>query len=174
MVARVIEIRPLTSVEFAPFGDVVEVEGAKHFPINNGTTMRFHDVATVDTGSEGGRTIISIARAQPFILPLPIKMLERHPLGSQIFMPLNGRSFLLVVAVTTPDGMPGEPVGFLAQGNQGVNYAKGIWHHPLIALEGESDFLVVDRGGDGDNLQEHFFDGDGYIIEQASFADNSN
>jgi ureidoglycolate lyase len=166
MVARAIEIRPLTKEAFAPFGDVVEAEGAKHFPINNGTTVRFHDIAKVDTNDEDGKTIISIARAQPFVLPLPIIMLERHPLGSQIFMPLNGCRFIIVVAESGKDGLPDEPIGFLASGHQGVNYAKGTWHHPMIALEAESGFLVVDRGGDGNNLEEHFFDGDGYIIEQ--------
>lgn len=164
--AKTISIEPLTKSTFAPFGDVVEVEGANHFPINNGTTERFHDLAAIDTSAEEGRTLVSIARSQPFFLPLPIKMLERHPLGSQIFMPMSGRPFLVVVALAIDDGSPGAPVGFLASGNQGVNYAKNTWHHPMIALEEVSDFLIIDRGGNGNNLEEFFFDDDGYLISE--------
>ena len=166
--AKIIPISPLIKSAFAPFGDVVEVEGADHFPINNGTTERFHDLAKVDTSSEDGRTFVSIARSQPFSLPLPIKMLERHPLGSQIFMPMGGRPYLVIVASANDDGNPGEPVGFLASGNQGVNYTKNTWHHPMIALEGLSDFLIIDRGGEGNNLEEFFFDGDGYLVSEIS------
>ncbi len=159
-----ISIKPLTREAFAPFGDVVEAAGADHFPINNGTTERFHDLARIDTGSEGGKTIVSIARSQPFAMPLPIKMLERHPLGSQIFMPMSGNDFLVVVAEAKADGSPGDPVGFLASGLQGINYAKNVWHHPMIALDAISDFLIIDRGGEGNNLEEYFFEGDGYVI----------
>ena len=165
MAAIPIEVRPLTREAFSPFGDVIETAGAKHFDINNGTTTRYHDLASVDTADEGGRTLISIARAQPFSLPLSIIMLEHHPLGSQIFMPMKNHPWLVVVAEMKDDGNPGEPVCFLARGNQGVNYAKGTWHHPLIALEAGNDFLVVDRGGDGNNLAEYFYEGDGFIIE---------
>jgi len=164
--ATEIMINPLTREAFAPFGDVVESAGAEHFPINNGTTERFHDLAKIDTGLEDGKTIVSIARSQPFTLPLPIKMLERHPLGSQIFMPMSGNKFLVVVAKAGQDGSPGEPVGFLASGLQGVNYAKNIWHHPMIALDAMSDFLIIDRGGEGNNLEEYFFEGDGYVINR--------
>ena len=166
--AKAISISPLNKSAFSPFGDVVEVEGADHFPINNGTTERFHDLATVDTLSEDGKTLVSIARSQPFSLPLPIEMLERHPLGSQIFMPLDERPYLVIVARACEDGSPGEPVGFLASGNQGINYAKNIWHHPMIALEGMSDFLIIDRGGEGNNLEEFFFDDEGYFVPDFS------
>jgi len=166
--AKVISIAPLTKPAFVPYGDVIEVEGADHFPINNGTTERFHDLAKVDTSSEEGRTLVSIARSQPFSVPLPIKMLERHPLGSQIFMPMGGRPYLVIVAIANDDGSPGQPMGFLASGNQGVNYAKNTWHHPMIALEGMSDFLIIDRGGEGNNLEEFFFDGDGYLVSKIS------
>ncbi len=81
-------------------------------------------------------------------------MLERHPLGSQAFMPLEGRPYLVVVA-RRGDGRPGEPVAFMASGAQGVSYARGTWHHPLVALGERSDFLVVDRGGSGVNLAEY-------------------
>ena len=148
--------RPLDADSFRPFGEVIEPDNATEIRlINNGTTTRFHDIAPVDVASGGGHALISIFRGKPFSLPLEIAMLERHPLGSQAFMPLGGRPYLVVVAPDR-DGQPGEPVAFLASGRQGVSYARGTWHHPLISLEDMSDFLVVDRGGTGSNLVEFF------------------
>lgn len=142
----------LSADAFRPFGEVIEPDNASQIRlINGGTTTRFHDVAPVEVG--GGHALVSIFRGKPFRLPMRIAMLERHPLGSQAFVPMQGRPYLVVVA---PDegGRPGEPLAFLSEGSQGVSYATGTWHHPLIALEEVSDFLVVDRGGEGENLEE--------------------
>lgn len=146
-----IRAAPLTAAAFAPFGDVIET-GADPVMINNGTTERHHDLAQVDLLGQGAHTLINIFRGQPFSPPVEIRMMERHPLGSQAFMPLSDRPYLVVVA---PDenGAPGQPVAFLAE-KTGVNYRANVWHHPLISLEAVSDFLVVDRGGDGLNLEE--------------------
>lgn len=146
-----IRAQALTAAAFAPFGDVIEA-GPDPVMINNGTTERHHDLAQVDLLGEGAHTLINIFRGQPFAPPVEIRMMERHPLGSQAFMPLSDRPYLVVVA---PDkgGAPGAPAAFLAK-EQGVNYRAGVWHHPLISLEDVSDFLVVDRGGDGANLEE--------------------
>ncbi|HLX02608.1 MAG TPA: ureidoglycolate lyase [Trinickia sp.] len=150
---KALAIEPLTREAFAPFGDVVELEGAKQIPINLGTTIRYHDLAKVDVTDEGGRTLVNLFRGQPRALPFEVKMLERHPLGSQAFVPLNDKPYLVVVA---PAGEldPSKIRAFVTSGWQGVNYAKGVWHHPLIALGDVSDFIVVDRGGEGLNLNE--------------------
>ncbi len=158
---KALPLQPLTREAFAPFGDVIASAGAESFLINNGTTTRFHDLASVETAGENARTLVSLFRGQPFGFPLTIAMMERHPLGSQAFVPLQPLPWVVVVA---PDvaGRPGEPVAFLvrpdAGGMVGVNYARNVWHHPLISLEAQSDFLVVDRGGEGVNLEEFFFD----------------
>ncbi|MBP0614135.1 ureidoglycolate lyase [Jiella mangrovi] len=153
MAGRILRPCPLTKAAFAPFGDVIEMADAEERLINGGTTTRYHDLATVDVGAEGGRPLISIFRGQPFAFPIAITMFERHPLGSQAFYPLSGRPWLAVVAAED-GGRPGEPLVFIASGTQGVNYAPGVWHHPLLALDETSQFLVVDRGGTGDNLEE--------------------
>jgi len=156
-----IQVRPLAADAFRPFGEVIEADNARAIRlINGGTTTRFHEVAPVEVGS--GRAVISIFRGKPFALPVAICMMERHPLGSQAFVPLSGRPYLVVVA---PDenGRPGEPVAFLADGGQGVSYPAGAWHHPLLALGEMSDFLVVDREGEGTNLEEHAF-AEGFTI----------
>ncbi|QND52264.1 ureidoglycolate lyase [Phyllobacterium sp. 628] len=157
-------VQPLTKAAFRPFGDVIETEGAEVRLINNGTTRRFHDLANVDVTGEDARVLINIFRGQAFAPPVDIVMLERHPLGSQAFVPLQNRPFLVVVAEDDA-GRPGMPVAFLAWGHQGVNYGRNVWHLPLISLEDVSDFLVVDRGGAGDNLEEFFFDCVVYRIE---------
>ncbi|KQT47472.1 ureidoglycolate hydrolase [Aureimonas sp. Leaf454] len=151
--SRILAVEALTIEAFEPFGDVIEPDNAREIRlINGGTTTRFHDLAPVEIAGDGGRPLISIFRGKPFAFPVAIAMMERHPLGSQAFMPLTDRPFLVAVA---PDenGRPGPPRIFLGQG-RGVSYRKGTWHHPLLALEDVSDFLVVDRGGDGANLEE--------------------
>lgn len=146
--------QPLTHAAFAPFGDVIEASAAvRHFSINEGNTERYHDLAQLEAGPEG-RMIVSIFRGQPRPLPFTVSMLERHPLGSQAFMPLNGRAYLIVVAPAGAEPASGDLHCFIARGNQGVNYAPGVWHHPLLALDAESDFLVLDRAGPGDNCDE--------------------
>ncbi|GJH26182.1 ureidoglycolate lyase [Caballeronia sp. EK] len=151
---RTLTLEPLTREAFAPFGDVIELEGARHFPINAGTTERFHDLANVEVGFEsGGRPLINVFRGQPRPQPVVISMMERHPLGSQAFVPLADVRYLVVVA---PAGEfdPAAMRAFYARGWQGVNYARGVWHHPLIVLDKAADFIVVDRGGDLPNCDE--------------------
>lgn len=161
---EVLDVEPLTKAAFAPFGDVIEVEGAERRLINNGTTERFHDLAKVEASGTNGRVLINIFRGQSFSLPVDIVMLERHPFGSQAFVPLNGRPFLVVVA-EDDNGKPAKPRAFLANGDQGVNYWRNVWHHPLVALEQTSDFLIVDRAGDENNLEEYFLTDVTYRIE---------
>jgi len=161
---EILPVRPLTKAAFAPFGSVIETDGAERRLINGGTTERFHALAEATALGEGARAIISIFRGQPFALPLEIAMLERHPLGSQAFVPLDRRPYLVVVAPDAGD-RPGDPLAFLASGIQGVNYAAGTWHHPLLALDSASEFVVVDRAGPGDNLQEYFFSDARFRIE---------
>jgi len=160
-----IKIQPLTRKAFAIFGDVIEIASDNEsYPINAGTTQRFHDLGTVVATGEDARPIISMARAQPFELPLSLALVERHPNGSQAFIPVRPTRFLVVVA---PDenGRPGTPRAFMAAPGQGVNYFLGTWHGVLTALDDETDFLIVDREGDGDNLETFTF-AQPYTVEE--------
>ncbi|WP_186270826.1 ureidoglycolate lyase [Burkholderia gladioli] len=163
---KTLTIEALTRAAFAPFGDVIETEGARQIPINLGTTIRFHDLARVDVAEQDGHTLVNLFRGQPRALPFEVKMLERHPLGSQAFLPLSERPYLVVVA---PAGEldPAQIRAFVSNGWQGVNYAKGVWHHPLIALGEVSDFVVVDRGGEGSNLNEQMLEESLWLTEEA-------
>ena len=155
--SRTIVVEPLTREAFAPFGQVIETEGAQHYPINNGMTERYHDLAKVELAGTDPRPLISFFRGQPYALPLELRLVERHPLGSQAFYPLSDRPFLVIVALDDA-AIPGTPRAFLTAPGQGVNIAINTWHGVLTPLGAVSDFIVIDRGGDGSNLEEHSFD----------------
>lgn len=152
-----IVIEPLSAEAFGPFGQVIEMEGAQHYPINGGMTERYHDLARVELGGVHARPLISIFRGQPYALPLTLKLVERHPLGSQAFYPLSDAPWLVIVAADE-GGSPTGMHAFRPAPGQGVNIAMNTWHGVLTPLDRPADFLVVDRGGDGNNLEEHHFD----------------
>ncbi|MET1109999.1 MAG: ureidoglycolate lyase [Allosphingosinicella sp.] len=143
---------PLTAEAFEPFGSVIEAsDAAVKLTINEGHAVRYDRLAEVDVAQGGGLPVISLFRARP-LGQWVLKGFERHPLGSQSFVPLSGRPYLVAVA---PAGEfdPGKIRLFRAGGHQGVHYRKGVWHHFLLVLD-ESDFLVIDRAGPGDNCEE--------------------
>jgi ureidoglycolate lyase len=145
-------IQALTPQAFAPFGEVIDCGHSTPYPVNDGSALRYDRLARV-AALGGGEVAISIFRAQPRPLPMRIVLLERHPLGSQAFVPMQRTACVIVVALDQ-GGVPGDIRAFYARPDQGVNYAAGVWHHPLIALGAGGDFLVVDRHGDGMNCDE--------------------
>jgi ureidoglycolate lyase len=153
---RTLTTEPLSRDAFAPFGQVIEMEGAHHYPINSGNCERYHDLARVELGGVHARPLISLLRSRHFTLPLELRMVERHPLGSQAFYPLSQHPFLVVVA-TDESGTPGTLRAFVTTPGQGVNIAMNSWHGVLTPLDADADFVCVDRGGEGNNLEEHFF-----------------
>ena len=163
---RLLQVQPLSAEAFKPFGDVIQAnDAAKHFSINQGYAERYDRLALVDANDLGGQAGISIFRAKARPMPMELSVLEKHPLGSQAFMPMSGHAYLVVVA---PGGNAPEidkAQCFLAGATQGVNYAKGTWHHPLLALH-DGDFLVVDRSGaKGDmNCVEFSLQGLGLLV----------
>lgn len=148
-------LQPLTAAAFAPFGDVLEVAGDPDKIINQGLCGRYHDRANIDIVD--GKAGISLFKAQARALPITLDMMERHPLGSQAFLPMSHDPFVVIVAPDA-DGAPGQPLAFLTTPGQGVNYARGTWHGVLTPLHAPGLFAVVDRIGDGANLQEHWFE----------------
>lgn len=158
MTGRVVTAQPLSRRSFAPFGDVIETDGAQHFPINRGTVERFHDLASIDVGDDG-RTLVSIVEArQPGADTLQVDLVERHPLGSQAFIPMGDAVMCVVVAPAGENVRPEDLRAFVSNGRQGVNYHPGTWHMPLVAFEAGQRFVVVDRGGPGENCEERLLD----------------
>ncbi|WP_170582843.1 ureidoglycolate lyase [Ruegeria arenilitoris] len=152
---RIIPIAPLTAQAFAPFGDVLEVSGTPDKIINQGQCGRYHDRAVLDFAD--GRAGISLFDANPRALPYQLDMVERHPQGSQAFIPMTHQPFLVIVA-PDEDGIPGRPQAFVTQPGQAVSYHRGTWHGVLTPLHAPGLFAVVDRIGSGANLEEHWFD----------------
>jgi len=148
---RIIYIEPLTATAFAPFGDVLEAVGAPDKMINKGLCGRFHDRARLDFGD--ARAGLSIFQAQSRSLPYILDLIERHPEGSQAFLPLSEHPFLVIVA---PD-CQAKPRAFLTNGRQGINFHRGTWHGVLTPLHAPGLFAVVDRVGPTANLEEHTF-----------------
>ncbi len=148
---RRLTVRRLTAEAFKPYGEVIDASGNPSFPANGGAAQVYRDRAAIDFGANGGRICLSVVRTAPAALPLRIAVMERHPLGSQAFVPLDGAEFLVVVA-PAGDLDPSAIVAFQCSPSQGVNYRRGVWHHPLIALHRQSDFVVIDREGEGENI----------------------
>jgi ureidoglycolate lyase len=157
-----IKTEPLTAQAFAPYGDVMEAAGAPDKLINQGRCARFHDRARLDFSD--GAAGISIFRGETEVLPLTLAMVERHPEGSQAFVPMSGDPFLVVVA-SDEGGIPVAPRAFVTDGAQAINFHRGTWHGVLTPLAAPGLFAVIDRIGTGSNLQEHWFEQE-YTIEE--------
>jgi ureidoglycolate lyase len=142
----------LTKAEFVPFGEVIETDHVIPKLINEGFARRYDDLARIDVASEGGDVNISLFIGATRPTPIVIRLMERHPLGSQLFVPLNDLPWLVVVCADPHDLSSYR--AFDASGRQGVNYARNCWHHPLLVAGDASPFVVVDRKGPGDNLEE--------------------
>ena len=149
-----IRAQALTREAFRPFGDVLETDGNHSQMINFGNTQKFSKLAKVTTGDDGFAQL-SIYRSTAIEMPFRIRLMECHPLGSQAFYPLHQRPFPVVVARAGDVPAPEDLRVFLTNGRQGLNLYTGVWHHYQLTLGQESDYLVVDRGGNGNNYREH-------------------
>ena len=153
----------ITKENFSVFGDLISSENIEPIDINAGYAKRFDDLANVNTLKDEGKTIVSIFSAIKRIFPMKIDMMEKHPLGSQAFMPMIETTFLAFVA--PPGDLPeiNKIKSFIVPPKNGINYKPGVWHFPLISTE-DTSFLVIDRKGSGDNLIIHNFDKDDILL----------
>jgi ureidoglycolate lyase len=146
-------VQALTRDAFRPFGDVIQEDGADRYKINRGSTLRIHDLCRVQAKSRG-RILVSFFQALDTVsLPYKPALLECHPLGSQAFIPRDGARFLIVVAPAADVPDLEMLKAFVTGGTQGINYAPGVWHLPLASFS-LATYVVVDRGGPGENLRE--------------------
>ena len=150
MSSRVIEAEALNQEAFAEYGEVIETDARDFNVINDGSARNFSDLARIDVLTNGGYPRLNIYESDPLPAPIEIKLMERHPLGSQAFIPLGKEPFLVVVS---REKFVEEPRAFITNGSQGINFAPNTWHHPLLVLKPASRFLVIDRGGEGENCE---------------------
>ena len=151
---HVLQLEPLTAEAFRPYGTVVDTGETSPVLINDGNTQKFANLLPLDCEHQDGRVAVHLYRSIARELPLTVHGLERHPLGSQAFWPLSNRPYIVVVAPPDPSLDESAICAFLASGSQAIQYHRGTWHHYQISLETESDYLVLDREGPGDNCDE--------------------
>ncbi len=166
MTDHILRAAPLTQDNFEEFGQVIELERHNDIKdINYGQTQRFHDLAQLDLNNNNGKPLFNIFRSQPLVLPFEVKVIERHPLSSQLFFPLNNIPFLVLVAKNSDQPSVNNLQLFVTNGKQGINYAANTWHHYLLTLKQTCDFVVIDRGADDKNCEEFYFTED-ILIKQ--------
>ena len=151
MTEKIIKPKLITKENFKMFGDMITTTDIKPLEINNGYAKRFDEIAKIDTSSKNGETTISIFSALKRSFPMKIDMMEKHPLGSQAFIPMKETTFLVLVAPSSNKLLIEKIQSFIVPPGVGVNYKAGTWHFPLISTE-DMNFLVVDRKGSGNNL----------------------
>ncbi|MEN0001796.1 MAG: ureidoglycolate lyase [Pseudomonadota bacterium] len=162
--SAIIEAQPLNAQAFAPFGEIIEAAGEPDKLINQGLCGRFHDRATFQVLDEEGTIGLSLFDAEPRPLPYTLDMVERHPLGSQCFIPMTEKPFLVIVA-RDENGKPATPEAFVTAPGQAVNFFANTWHGVLTPLFAPGRFAVIDRIGPGSNLEEHWFNSAYTIID---------
>ena len=151
-----LRLQPLTQESFSDFGDVIELDRSNEvIPINYGLTDRHHAQCTIDTDDHQGETIVSLFHSRPVDLPFTIKVMERHPLGSQTFINMDDNPYIVVVASAGVFDVSNLKA-FLARPDQGVHYHKGTWHHYNLCLNKPTRFAVIDRRGPGNNCDEEY------------------
>ncbi len=154
---------PITPAAFAPFGALIDVGGGVDFMINEGSAGRCDNIAEVDVSDKGGTPYVSIFRATKRPFPIKVDMMERHPLGSQMFLPIQDKPWLVVVA-SGDEPSADSCQAFLVSGHQAIQFHKNTWHFPLLIMAESQDFWVIDRSGPGNNLDEYMFKGDAAIL----------
>jgi len=152
---KFLDIEPLNADSFKPYGNIIETAGASSVLINSGNCKRFNDLAGLDI-DDSGRAGISLFEAKPYASPYQLNYVERHPLGSQAFVPMTSEKYLVIVADDI-DGVAQEPKVFMTNGFQGVNYARNVWHGVLSPIVTTGLFAVVDYIGNVPNLEEFEF-----------------
>tara|TARA_B100000029_G_scaffold511662_1_gene606297 strand:- start:2416 stop:2925 length:510 start_codon:yes stop_codon:yes gene_type:complete len=149
---------------FAAYGDLISTENINPIDINAGYAKRFDNLASLDTSKNNGKTIVSIFSAIKRTFPMKIDMMEKHPLGSQAFIPMKETTFLSFVAPPADVPELNKIQSFIIPPKIGINYKAGVWHFPLISTE-DTNFLVIDRKGNGENLIIHKFNKEKVILE---------
>ena len=148
--------KSLTVENFSQFGQVISCEQNDYMVINNGYAKKYPDLASIDTQEDGGSTTVHIYVAKKREFPLQINMLEKHPFFSQTFIPRHNQPFLVVVAPASDEPNIENIRAFISNGNQGVNYSRGVWHFPLISIKDDAQFIVIDRKHiiDSDDIEQ--------------------
>jgi len=158
MTISTLKVKPLTQLNFAPYGDVIESEERDSFFINNEMAERFHALAKVEVIGDNAKAVISLVKSKKFELPRKVDHVEHHPLGSQAFIPVDETPFIVVVAKAGDSPSADELQAFVTNGKQGINYHPATWHHVLLTPYAAMTFICIDRVGSGKNCIDFTFE----------------
>ena len=161
---KIIKPIKINKSNFATFGDLISTSDIKPMDINAGYAKRFDNLTDLNTAKDGGKAIVSIFSSLKRTFPMTIDMMEKHPLGSQAFIPMKETTFLCFVAPPGESPDINKIQSFIIPPKNGINYKPGIWHFPLISTE-DTNFLVIDRKGRGENLIIHKFENENIILK---------
>ena len=161
---KIIKPIKITRKNFSAYGDLISSDNIKPMDINVGYAKRFDNLANINTSKDGGKAIVSIFSALKRNFPMKIDMMEKHPLASQAFIPMKETTFLCFVAPPGESPEIDKIQSFIIPPKTGINYKPGIWHFPLISTE-DTDFLVIDRKGNSENLVIHKFDKEKVVLQ---------
>ena len=160
---KIIKPVRISRSNFSSYGDLISTDDINPMNINEGYAKRFDNLANLDTSKDSGKTIVSIFSALKRTFPMKIHMMEKHPLGTQAFIPMKETTFLAFVAPSGESPEIDKIQSFVIPPKRGINYKPGIWHFPLISTE-NINFLVIDRKGSGENLIIHKFEKEKIIL----------
>ena len=161
---KIIKPIKITRTNFSTYGDLISADDIKPMDINAGYAKRFDNLAHINTSKDEGKTVVSIFSALKRTFPMKIDMMEKHPLSSQAFIPMKETTFLSFVAPPGEKPDIDKIESFIISPRTGINYKPDIWHFPLISTE-NTNFLVIDRKGNGENLIIHKFEKEKVILE---------
>ena len=161
---RIIKPTKITKKSFALYGDLISTNDVRPMDINDGYAKRFDNLANINTSKEKGETIVSIFSALKRTFPMKIDMMEKHPLGTQAFIPMKETTFITFVAPLGKKPEINKIESFIVPPGMGINYKAGVWHFPLISTE-DMNYLVIDRKGSGNNLIIYNFEKEKVILE---------
>ena len=161
---KIIKPIKISRSNFNMYGDLISTKDIDPIDINAGYAKRFDNLANLNTSKDGGEAIVSIFSALKRNFPMKINMMEKHPLGSQAFIPMKETTFLCFVAPQGESPKIDKIQSFIVPPKTGINYKPGIWHFPLISTE-DTNFLVIDRKGEGENLIIHKFEKENIILK---------
>ena len=161
---NIIKAKKITKKNFSQFGQLIDTSKKNPLNINDGYAQRFDNLINIDTSKKKGKTIVSVFNAKKRKFPMKIDMMEKHPLGSQSFIPMKETTFLCFVAPVGEFPEINKIEAFVIPPKTGINYKPGVWHFPLISTE-NTDFIVIDRKGDGNNLIIHKFEKEKIVLK---------
>lgn len=139
-VASLPALTELTDETFAPYGKVIHHKGL-------GKRHYFETDFSEEVAGAHVKTWVSRIMA-PLRRDETLTCMERHPHTDQMFAPLSGQRFLVMVC-DDRDGQPSPDTlrAFCAPSGTGVLFHRNIWHAGMRTFDAPAEFIVTMKTG---------------------------